>query len=37
MNRKTALVLAFVAGVVIAYVAISAFTGNWKLQKHIQA
>lgn len=34
MNRKTALVLAFVAGVVIAYVAFAAMTNNWKLAKY---
>lgn len=33
MNRKTALALAFVAGLVIAYIAISAYTGNWKFKK----
>lgn len=33
MNRKTALVLAFVAGAVIAYVVIAFVTNNWKLNK----
>lgn len=33
MNRKTALILTFVAGLVVAYIAIAAYTGNWKLRK----
>lgn len=37
MNRKTALALAFVAGVVVAYVIVSAITSNWSLKKTITA
>jgi hypothetical protein len=34
INRKTALVLVFIAGLVVAYIAISAMTNNWKLTKY---